>query len=147
MKVSAKGRYALLAVLQLSSDYRKGKRAVQIQQIAEKQHIPSRYLVQILLQLNRAGILNSVRGARGGYILARRPAEISVGDVIRASEGPIEAEGCFSGESRETCEFSHPCPFKRIWGAATQAVADILDGTTFEDLCEEFNAQPGMYHI
>lgn len=147
MKISARGRYALLAVLQLSTEHGKGERAVQIQIIADKQHIPARYLVQILLQLNRAGILNSVRGAKGGYVLARPPAEISVGDVIRAIEGPIEPAQCFSGETPEKCAFTHPCPFNKIWAEVTTFVADVLDNTHFDDLRDEFNDNPVMYHI
>ena len=147
MKVSAKGRYALLAVLQLSAERAKSEKAVQIQVIADKQHIPARYLVQILLQLNHAGIVNSVRGAKGGYTLARHPSEISVGDVIRAIEGPIEPAKCFSGEAPERCPFSHPCPFSRLWEEVTGSVANVLDNTDFNSLQEEFNNGPGIYHI
>ena len=147
MKISAKGRYALLAVLQLSTEHGKGERAVQIQIIADKQHIPARYLVQILLQLNRAGIVNSVRGAKGGYVLARRPAKISVGDVIRAIDGPIEPAQCFSGETPERCAFTHPCPFKKIWAEVTASVSHVLDSTDFDHLRDEFNDNPEMYHI
>src|SRR2546429_6828235 len=92
MRISAKGEYAIKAVLDLS--LRSGDGLVPIQDIAVRQAIPQRYLEHVLLALKRAGLLGSKRGASGGYHLTRPPEEISVGDVLRAVEGsqaPLEA--------------------------------------------------------
>lgn len=86
MKLSAKTEYACLAMLQMATDYA-GAEPSQIRRIAEEQGIPSRFLVQILLQLKGAGLVTSTRGAAGGYRLARPPQSISLSDVIDAIEG------------------------------------------------------------
>src|SRR5205814_10313537 len=85
MRISAKGEYAIKAVLDLA--VRGGDGLVPIQDIAGRQAIPQRYLEHVLLALKRAGVLGSKRGASGGYHLTRRPEESSVGDVLRAVEG------------------------------------------------------------
>jgi len=87
MKISAKGEYALKAMLDLSM--RESSGLVSIQEIAARQSIPQRYLEQVLLQLKRASLLTSKRGAAGGYHLTRSPGEITVGEVLRAVEGEV----------------------------------------------------------
>jgi Rrf2 family protein len=86
MKLSAKTEYACLAMLQMAEKYQSAE-PLQIRRIADEQGIPSRFLVQILLQLKGAGLVASTRGAAGGYRLARRPQEISLADVIEVIEG------------------------------------------------------------
>ena len=89
MRISAKGEYAIRALLDLAVHH--GEGLVPIQEVARRQSIPQRYLEQVLLLLKRAGILESKRGSAGGYQLVRSPAGISVGDVLRAVEGRVTA--------------------------------------------------------
>src|SRR5919198_5110755 len=97
MRISAKGEYAIRAMLDLAVHYRqRGRTLVPIQDVARRQGIPQRYLEQVLLLLKRAGLLASKRGSTGGYHLVRPPAEISVGEGLRAIEGgltPLEVAG------------------------------------------------------
>src|SRR2546428_4030369 len=105
MRISAKGEYAIKAVLDLS--LRSGDGLVPIQDIAVRQAIPQRYLEHVLLALKRAGLLGSKRGASGGYHLTRPPEEISVGDVLRAVEGsqaPLEARRRTGGRDRDEAD-------------------------------------------
>ncbi len=144
MKVSAKGEYALRALLDLS--IRQGKGLIPIQQIAARQKIPQRYLEQVLLQLKRAGFLQSRRGSTGGYALGRPPAEITVGEVLRAMEGKLTAfELGGRGSRTEGVDLSE------FWQEISEAVSAVIDRTTFADLCRraeerQSSARP-MYNI
>lgn len=129
MRVSARSDYALRAVAELAvaGDVRL-KRDV----IAERQQIPVEFLESVLLALKHAGIVQSQRGAGGGFRLARAPEEISLGDVIRAVDGPMSD---VRGDRAEDAEY--PGPAKRlqdIWIAVRASLREILDGTTVEDL-------------
>jgi len=145
MRLSARGEYAILAVLDLA--LRPGDGLVPIQDIATRQAIPQRYLEQVLLGLKRAGILASRRGSAGGYHLTRPPERISVGDVLRAVEGseaPFEAQprGGRNGGGADLVE---------LWDEIARAVSDVVDRVTFGDLAcralaRRAAAQP-MYHI
>jgi Rrf2 family cysteine metabolism transcriptional repressor len=135
MKLSTKGEYAARAVLDLSLNY--GQRPVKIREIAERQDISQKYLETILLTLQRAGVVRSKRGARGGYYLARPPEAISVGEVIRAMDGPLAPIGCVSVTAHEFCPREATCGLKLVWREARDAVANILDHTTFADVCQK----------
>ncbi len=144
MKISAKGEYALRALLDLA--IRHGKGLIPIQQIAARQKIPQRYLEQVLLQLKRAGFLQSRRGSTGGYALSRPPAEITVGEVLRAMEGKLTAfEVGGRGHRGEAADLAE------LWQEISEAVSAVIDRTTFADLCRRAEdrqsvARP-MYHI
>lgn len=140
MKLTAKTEYALLAMLQLAADYELGD-PVQIRAIADEHGIPSRFLVQILLQLKSAALVTSTRGAAGGYRLARPPREISLAEVIDAIEG---------GDRPESCA-AKPTPLAR-------AVLDLcheldairrqrLEATSLADLVELAAAREPMWYI
>src|SRR5574337_1979117 len=105
MKVSTKGDYATRAMQDLALHYEKGP--VQIEEIARRQHLPARYLEQILLSLKRAGFVESKRGMSGGYYLAKHPREITVGAIIRAMEGPIVPIFCVDSGPREIRSEEH----------------------------------------
>jgi len=134
MKLSTKGEYAARAVLDLSLNY--GQRPVKIHEIAERQDIPQKYLETLLLTLQRVGVVRSKRGAQGGYYLARPPEAITLGEVIRAMDGPLAPIGCVSVTAHEFCPREASCGLKLIWRQARDAVADILDNTTFADVCQ-----------
>lgn len=134
MKLSTKGEYAARAVLELSLNY--GQKPVKISEIAERQDIPQKYLETLLLTLQRVGVVRSKRGAQGGYYLARPPEAITVGEVIRAMDGPLAPIGCASVTAHEFCPREASCGLKLVWRQARDAVADILDHTTFADVCQ-----------
>jgi Rrf2 family protein len=147
MRISAKGEYAILAVLDLA--LRRGQALVPIQDIAERQAIPQRYLEQVLLSLKRAGLLGSRRGSSGGYHLTRAPEQISVGDVLRAVEGaqsPLEAQRRVGGRNGgDTFDLGE------LWDEISQAVSEVVDRITFGELAERVRARRStarpMYHI
>lgn len=139
MKISSKGDYATRAMQDLALNY--GKGPIQIDDVARRQHLPVRYLEQILLSLKRAGFLESKRGVTGGYYLAKHPREITLGAVIRVMEGPIIPIFCVGSGKREVCIEEPHCSLRDIWTDVRDAVAKILDHTTLEDLCQQIKVK------
>jgi Rrf2 family protein len=145
MRISAKGEYAIKAVLDLALHH--GRGLIPIQEIAGRQHIPQRYLEQVLLALKRAGFLTSKRGAAGGYLLTRPPEEITVGAVLRAVEGasaPFEAMG-----RDHTGRDGHD--LVGLWEEIAGAVSHVVDRLNFGELAararERLAGARPMYHI
>ncbi len=141
MKLSTKGRYGLRAMLDLALNS-ENEEAVCIQSIAERQHISESYLEQLVRKLRTAGLVNSVRGAGGGYQLARPASEISVGDVLRACEGSIKAVSCggvATSESAENepCIQAEKCVTRIVWTRVNNAIEDAVDGITLDELVSE----------
>lgn len=133
MRVTAKGEYATQAVLHLAMQY---PDVVAIHDIAERHHIPLKYLEQILLELKRGGILESRRGVHGGYTLARAPEKISVGDVLRLVDGAFAESSCTHAETRlgTPCAEGPNCGLKQVWQDVQDAVEKILFATSFEEV-------------
>ena len=123
MNISVKGEYALQAIFDLASQTT--GEPVKIANIAQRQKIPQKFLELILAGLKQGGFVESRRGAEGGYLLARSPEAITVGDVLRFVEGPGENKG--RGRKPDT-------PFSDMWLRVDGAVSGILDKTTFADL-------------
>lgn len=147
MKLSTKGEYATRAVLYLSQRY--GEEVVQIHEIAKHEKIPIKYLEQILLVLKNARVLRSKKGVKGGYCLARSPEEISLGEVVRVMDGPLAPIKCVSTNFYERCPEELNCGIRNVWLEVRNAVANILDNTTFADLCKNTDQQQAvpMYQI
>jgi Rrf2 family protein len=124
MNISVKGEYALHALFDLASQ--KPGEPVKIANIARRQKIPQKFLELILAGLKQGGFVESRRGAEGGYLLARPPESITVGEVIRFVEGA----GHTKGRQRRKAD----TPFTRVWQSVDDAVAEIVDRTTFADL-------------
>lgn len=135
MRISAKGEYAAKAVLYLSLKY---PSVVTIHDISQRHRIPTKYLEHILLALKKAGVLESRRGVRGGYMLARPPAEISIGEVLRTVDGKFSQSSCIEVDlhSKYTCPESDSCGLKQVWQEVQGAVEKILFETSFDDLCK-----------
>lgn len=131
MRITYKGDYALKAVLDLAIHYDKG--LVTIHEIARRIDAPIKFMEQVLLDLKRGGFVESRRGKIGGYMLAKPPKEIRVGDVVRFIDGPIEPIACVE-KNYTGCTEINKCVFKDIWRRVAAATADIIDGVTFEDL-------------
>lgn len=136
MKLSTKGRYGLRAMIDLGLHSQDGE-AVSIQSIAERQNISESYLEQLVRRLRTAGLVKSVRGAGGGYQLARPASEISVGDMLRALEGSIEAVTCIGNENSERCEQADICVTWTVWSRVNAAIEETVDHIMLEELIEE----------
>jgi Rrf2 family protein len=126
--------YALRAVLELSK--MQGEGPVKAVRIAESQAIPVSFLQLILAQLKQGGFVASVRGREGGYVLARPPKAVTVGDIIRFVDSPFDATGCHCRSGSSLCSLDSTCVFSPLWGKVRAAVAEVLDGTTFRELAE-----------
>jgi Rrf2 family protein len=132
MKLSTKGEYASRAMLELSLKYDKGPQ--HIGRISKSQVIPQRFLEQILLLLKRAGYLKSKKGPKGGYYLAKPPAEINVAEIVRVMDGPLAPIDCVSVMAHEPCPMEATCGLRWLWKEVRDSVAEILERTTFADL-------------
>ena len=145
MRISAKGEYAIKAMLDLALERERG--LIPIQEVAARQGIPQRYLEQVLLSLKRAGLLTSKRGSTGGYHLTRRPEEITVGAVLRAVEGAGAPFAAGSGRRNGGASSD----LDELWDEIAEAVSKVVDRLTFGDLVarareRRSHARP-MYHI
>jgi Rrf2 family protein len=142
MNVSAKTEYACVALLELALQYGTG-RPVRIRDIAQANGIPARFLVQILLQLKSAGIVQSTRGAAGGYRLAREPAELTLADVVTVGEGPPQELA--SSAARPTIAAR---TMLAAWREIAAVERELLEATTFADLAARVRGQTEqMYYI
>lgn len=139
MWVLAKSDYALRALVYLAVCYERGY--IQIRDIARTQRIPTKFLEQILLTLKQVGILTSKRGAQGGYALARPPAAITVEEVIRFVEGPLQPMDCMGHKTVGPCFLLPGCGIKSMWEEVAEATARILERTTLADLVPHPPAQ------
>lgn len=134
-QVSSKCYYALRAIYALAAHDR--DQPLKIATIAEREQIPIRFLEVILAQLKSGGFVKSRRGAEGGYLLAKPPAAITVGAVLRFVDGPIAPVDCVSQSRPVPCTFDGHCAFFGFWGRVRQAISDVVDHTTFADLVRE----------
>ncbi len=136
MRVSTRGEYGMRAMLTLAHHY--GSGPLSIADIARESSVPPAYLEQLIAPLRRAGIVESKRGARGGYVLGRPPEEIRVGDVFRVMEGPIAPMECVSeDESEQTCPLIGGCETRPIWLKLRDSMVDALDSQTLADLVQQ----------
>ena len=133
MKLSTKGRYGLRALIDLAL-YSENE-TVSIQSIARRQNISDSYLEQLMRKVRSAGLIVSVRGAQGGYKLARPANEISVGDVLRALEGSLEAVTC--GGEDNSCQGADLCVTKFVWERINSSIRDTVDSIKLSQLVEE----------
>jgi Rrf2 family protein len=143
VELSCKSEYALLALLELTTHHNNGE-PLQIRQIAAEQKIPDRYLEQLLATLRRAGILRSQRGARGGYLLAKEPWQISLWDVVNCIEGVESKDFEKAPQSVESMVI------RDVWRETQRAADAILQKYTLQDLADQRNARKQsdvMYYI
>ena len=135
MKLSTKGRYGLRAMIDLAR-YSEDE-PVSISSIAARQDISERYLEQLVGLLKKAGLVRSIRGATGGYVLARNVREISVGDVLRALEGSLEPVKCAAFYSEEGCMASDGCVTKYVWQKINESINETVDHMMLDELVRE----------
>lgn len=136
MKISTKGRYALRLMVDIAQHVEDGP--VSLRDAARRQQLSDKYLEQIVTPLARAGLVRSVRGAGGGYLLTRKPEEYSVGDILRPLEGDLAPVECATDGGY--CEHSCDCVTVELWQDIHRAVSQVVDGTTLADLVERQRA-------
>lgn len=133
MKISTKGRYALRLLLDIA---RQGEGAVvSLKEISVRQEISVKYLEQIVLKLNKAKMLHSIRGVQGGYRLARAPKDCGVGEILRAVEGSLAPITCLQSEVNQ-CERCNQCDTLWFWEGLDQAINAYVDGYTLQDFLD-----------
>lgn len=133
MKISTKGRYAVRVMLDLAL-HNTGE-CIKVKEIASRQGISDKYLEQIIAVLNKAGYVKSVRGAQGGYRIARAPEEYTVGMILRLTEGSLAPVACLE-EGYTECERCDTCETLSVWQELYEAVNHVVDGVTIADLVE-----------
>jgi Rrf2 family protein len=148
MKISTKGRYGLRAMVDLAV-YSAGDH-ISLKSIAERQNISEGYLEQVFSTLRKAGLINSIKGAQGGYAIADRPDKITVGNVLRALEGNLSVIDDKSMDEK-TNDKIEDCIRQKVWSIINGSIDDVVDNMTLEDLMNEYkkmtNTEAPMYYI
>lgn len=142
MKLSTKGRYGLRALIDLAL-YSETE-AVPLSSIAARQGISESYLEQLFGRLRKAGLITSIRGAQGGYQLARPAAEISAGDILRALEGNLDAVECSGLQEEPDCEEADLCVMKIVWQKINESITKAVDKIMMDQLVAESRAVQEM---
>lgn len=140
MRISTKGRYAVRVLLDLAA-HNTGE-YIKVKQIAERQGISEKYLEQIIAILNKAGYVKSVRGAQGGYRIAKSPEHYTIGMVLRLTEGSLNPVACLDDEQNE-CERCDTCETLGVWKELSEAINGVVDHVTIADLLAKQQARLG----
>lgn len=135
LKLSTKGHYGLKAMFDLALHY--GEGPIPLKNVAERQDISEHYLEQLIAGLRKAALVKSVRGAQGGYTLAKPPEEIRVGDIIRVLEGPLAPLDCVNEDDPGSCNQSEDCITRGVWRKVRDSIAGVLDSITLADMCRD----------
>ncbi len=133
MKLSTKGRYGLMAMFQLALEF--GDEPISLKYIAEKQGLSENYLEQLFSNLKRDGLIQSVRGAQGGYLLTREPKDITVGQVLRSLEGHLAPAECVQHDI--DCSKEDNCATKLVLMKIKDSIDNVIDSITLEDMVVE----------
>ena len=134
MKISTKGRYALRLLVDLAEHRADGY--IALKDIAERQGVSKKYLEQIIPLFNRSEILRTNRGYQGGYMLAKEPASITIGSILRLTEGGLAPIPCLE-ENPAGCERRDTCPTLPLWIGLDRVISEYLDGITLQDLVDQ----------
>ncbi len=130
MKLSTRSRYGTRMMLDLAQHYDQGP--VQIGDISKRENISVKYLEQLIIPLKKANFIKSVRGPKGGHMLAKSPEEITVGDIVRILEGGLNLSDCL--ENPEVCDKTTSCLTRGVWEEATKAMYDKLNSATLSKM-------------
>ena len=134
LKLSSKGEYGVRAMIEIARDYEHAPLPIKV--IAQRQNLSSAYLEQIMNTLRRAGLVQSLRGPGGGYVLAGRPDSISIGHILRALEGPVALASCLE-PSTESCSQLEGCVARLLWQSLGETIEKMLEKITLQDLITE----------
>ncbi|HUS73764.1 MAG TPA: Rrf2 family transcriptional regulator [Sedimentisphaerales bacterium] len=132
MKLSTRTRYGIRAILELAEN--DGKRPLQLRIIAQRQDISIKYLEQLMAILRSAGFVRSIRGAKGGYVLAKLPNQIKLSDVFDCLEGCVTTVECV--EDKKYCERADDCVARQVWMQVQEAIKNVLQSITVQDLVD-----------
>ena len=135
IRVSTRGRYALRAMVDLAMH--SAEAPVLRQDIAERQDISADYVAQLLRQLRSEGLVEGVKGPGGGYRVALRAGDISVGDVVRAVEGPVAVVHCTLEDDEMPCNRVDRCVAHSLWTQLSEVMTEFLDSITLQELCDQ----------
>ncbi|MDQ3694833.1 MAG: Rrf2 family transcriptional regulator [Chloroflexota bacterium] len=140
MRVSSRGEYGVRAMVALAKHYGQGPMSIAV--VAKESSVPSAYLEQLIGPLRRAGLVESKRGAHGGYQLSRSPELVRVGEVYRVMEGPVAPMDCVSeDESEQTCPLIVGCETRPVWLKMRDALVETIDSMTLADLISQGKAR------
>jgi len=140
MKLSTRTRYGIRAILELADKYQKGP--LQLKIIANRQDISVKYLEQIMTVLRSGDLIRSIRGPRGGYILAKPPNQIKLSDVFDCLEGSVTTVECIEDENY--CPRNADCIAKRLWTQVHMAIRNVLHSVTLQDLIDQAKDKGGL---
>lgn len=144
MKISTKGRYALRMFLDLAEH--RGEGYIALKDIAKRQDISKKYLEQIIPVLNKTDFLKTNRGYQGGYMLAKDPAQYTVGDILRLTEGSLAPVACVE-QSPIDCARSADCPTLPVWQGLYRVINEYLDGITLQDILDSYRERSADNYI
>jgi len=134
MKLSTRGRYGLKAMFQLALHHGEGPISLKI--VADKQSLSENYLEQLFSTLKKDGLLDSVRGAQGGYLLSRDPNEITVGQILRSLEGNMAPSDCIV-DNEFGCSREDSCVTRLVWIKIKDSIDEVIDSITLQDMVED----------
>ena len=134
MKLSTKGKYGVKAMVELAIHY--GETPISIKTISQRQNISEYYLEQLFSPLRKAGLIKSIRGAQGGYILGREPRDIKISNVMDVLEGPVEIAECIDGVS---CDNIDCCATRLLWAKIKNSIDEVMEGITLQDIVDDYN--------
>ena len=134
MRLSTKGQYGVRAMFDLASHSKDGP--VPLKTISEREEISINYLEQLFLKLKRAGLVESVRGPGGGYLLKKRPKEIRISDIVKAVEESLTPISCIGSERASKCRRMESCIPRLLWKKLGERILEFLDSTTLADLLQ-----------
>lgn len=135
MRLSTRGQYGVRAMLELALNY--GQGPLPVKAISKRQGVSVAYLEQLLTKLRREGLIESVRGPGGGYILSKAPSETSIGEIIWVLEGPIALADCLLYPSPMECERMDNCLSRLLWKKLQEKIEEVLNETSLQDLCNQ----------
>ncbi len=135
LKVSTKGRYGLRAIVDLAVNDREGQ--VSLKSVAERQGLSENYLEQLFSSLKKSGLVKSIRGAQGGYLLAKPAEKILVGDVLRSLEGTLCPVDCIDLEMPVSCDKADSCVTAAVWAKLRDKINEVVDSITVADLVQQ----------
>ena len=141
MKLSTRSRYGVRMMFELALSY--GKGPMLLKEIGKRQEISEKYLSNLIIPLKGAGLVNSLRGAHGGYTLSRDPREITLLEIVSIMEGEIGITDCIGPP--EICQKEELCPARKVWSGLNRVIQEYLKGITLEDLVVQEKA--AMYYI
>ena len=143
MRLSTKGRYGARAMLDLALNSSEGP--VLLREIARRQEVSEKYLEHSITTLRKAGLVRSIRGARGGYVLAKSPSQIRLSEIMEVLEGSMAPVECV--DDPQVCQRAQLCVTRDIWAEIKEAIDNILESITLQDMVERQNKKKGSKAI